>query len=98
MLWSGHTVLVVLTTCNEAVAEAAAAYNCDVNEEGVSPLQAVTGRQAPSHGDVLAGLTNRLAEHSLIEDKPSLARQVALRETARVAMVRLHYSRGFRTG
>ena len=79
-----------------AVAEAAAAYNCDVNEEGVSPLQAVTGRQAPSHGDVLGGLTNRLAEHSLIEDKPSLARQVALRETARVAMVRLHYSRGFR--
>ena len=79
-----------------AVAEAAAAYNTDVNEEGVSPLQAVTGRQTPAHGDVLTGLNNRLAEHSLIEDTPSLARQVALRETARVAMVRLHFSRGFR--
>ena len=79
-----------------AVAEAAAAYNADVNEEGVSPLQAVTGRQPPAHGDVLNGLSNRLTEHSLIENKPSLARQVALRETARVAMVRLHFSRGFR--
>ena len=79
-----------------AVAEAAAAYNADVNEEGVSPQQAVTGRQPPAHGDVLSGLSNRLAAHSLIEDKPSLARQVALRETARVAMVRLHFSRGFR--
>ena len=78
-----------------AVAEAASAYNADVNEEGVSPLQAVTGRQPPAHGDVLNGLSNRLTEHSLIENKPTLARQVALRETARVAMVRLHFSRGF---
>ena len=66
------------------VAEAVAAYNSDVNEEGVSPLQAVTGRQQPAQGDVLAGVGNRLAEHSLLENKPSLARQVALRETARV--------------
>jgi transposase InsO family protein len=78
------------------VAEAVAAYNSDVNEEGVSPLQAVTGRQQPAQGDVLAGVGNRLAEHSLLENKPSLARQVALRETARVAMVRMHFSRSLR--
>ena len=79
-----------------AVAEATAAYNSDVNEEGVSPVQAVTGRQTAAQGDVLAGVGNRLAEHSLIENKPSLARQVALRETARVAMVRMHFSRSLR--
>ena len=78
------------------VAEAVAAYNSDINEEGVSPIQAVAGRQQPAQGDVLAGVGNRLAEHSLIENTPSLARQVALRETARVAMVRMHYSRSLR--
>ena len=79
-----------------AVAEAVAAYNSDVNEEGVSPIQAVTGRQQPFQGDVLAGVGNRLTEHSLLESTPSLARQVALRETARVAMTRMHFSRGLR--
>ena len=79
-----------------SVGEATAAYNADINEEGVSPLQAVTGRQQPAQGDVLSGVGSRLAEHSLIDSKPTLARQVALRETARVAMVRMHFSRGLR--
>ena len=79
-----------------ALGEAVEAYNTDVNEEGVTPLQAVTGRQPPSHGDVLNNFAGRVAEHSLIQNKPSLARQVALRETARLAMVRLHFSRGLR--
>lgn len=80
----------------EAVGEAVSAYNSDINEQGVAPLQAVTGRVPHSAGDVLNGMNNRLAEHSLISNRPSLARQVAMRETARLAMVRLHYSRGLR--
>ena len=64
-----------------AVGEAVAAYNSDVNEEGVSPLQAVTGRQQAPVGDVLNGLHGHLAEHELV---------------ARVAMVRMHFSRGLR--
>eukprot|EP00435_Cladocopium_sp_Y103_P044136 s2398_g12.t1 len=79
-----------------AVAEATAAYNADINEEGVSPLQAVTGRQQAPVGDVLAGVHGRLAEHGLIDESPLAARQVAAREVARIAMVRLHFSRGLR--
>ena len=79
-----------------AVGEAVAAYNSDVNEEGISPLQAVTGRQPVPPGDVLAGVSNRLAEHSKIENEPWAAKQMASRELARIAMVRLHFSRGLR--
>lgn len=80
----------------EAVAEAVTAYNSDINQEGVAPLQAVTGRVPPSQGDVLSNFSSRLAEHSLISVQPSLAKQVAMREVARLAMIRLHYSRGLR--
>ena len=59
----------------DAVAEAVAAYNSDINEFGTSPLQAVTGRQALPLGDALADF---MAEHSLIAEKPSLAKQVAM--------------------
>ena len=72
----------------------AAAYNSDISEFGTSPLQAVTGRQALPLGDTLADFGQRLAE--LITEKPSLAKQVAMRETARVSMVRLHYSKALR--
>lgn len=37
-----------------------------------------------------------MAEHLLVEADASMARQVAIRETARVVVVRLHYSRGLR--
>ena len=47
-------------------------------------------------GDVLGGIQNRLAEHGLVSSKPSLARQIAMRETAKVSMCRLHFSRGLR--
>ena len=80
----------------EAVAEATTAYNSDINQEGVAPLQVVTGRVPPGQGDVLSNFSSRLAEHSLISVQPSLAKQVAMREVARLAMVRLHYSRGLR--
>ena len=80
----------------DAVAEAVAAYNSDVGEFGRSPLQAVTGRQALPLGDTLADFNRRLAEHSLISERPSLAKQVAMRETARISMVRLHYSKALR--
>ena len=79
-----------------AVGEAVAAYNSDVNEEGVSPLQAVTGRQQAPVGDVLNGLHGHLAEHELLDESQMAARQVAAREVASVAMVRMHFSRGLR--
>ncbi|CAK9001693.1 unnamed protein product, partial [Durusdinium trenchii] len=45
--------------------------------------QMVTGKNTRSQGDVLAEFGNHLAEHSLLEVTPSMAKQVAMRETAR---------------
>lgn len=80
----------------DALAEAVMSYNCDVNDSGHSPIQVVTGRQPRMHGDVLGGIQQRLSERSLISASPSMARTLAMRETARLAMVRLHFSRGLR--
>ena len=77
-----------------AVQEAVGCYNQDINELGVSPCQAALGRQPRLQGDVLAG--NSIAEHDLLDNKPSLIRQIALRECGKVAMARLHYSQGLR--
>ena len=79
-----------------ALQEAITAYNGDVNELGVSPAQAAMGRQPRIQGDVLGDFGQRVAEHGLVDSRLSLARQVAMRETARVAMARLHFSRGLR--
>ena len=79
-----------------ALQEAVMSYNADVTGAGVSPCQAAFGRQPRMHGDCLGDFGRRLAEHSLISSSPSLARQVAMRETARLAMLRLHFSRGLR--
>lgn len=76
------------------VQEAVTSYNQDVNELGVSPCQAALGRQPRMQGDVLGGAG--LAEAGLLDAKPSLARQIALREVAKVAMARLHFSQGLR--
>ncbi|CAJ1404860.1 unnamed protein product [Effrenium voratum] len=83
---------------NVALQEAVTAYNNDINEMGVSPCQAALGRQPRMIGDTLGDFGQRLAEHGLIDDglRPSLMRQMALRETAKVAMTRLHFSRGLR--
>ncbi len=81
----------------DAVGEALSAYNGDINEVGVSPSQAVIGRQPRQVGDVLGGsIQSRLAEHGLSETPGPLARQLALRETAKIAITRLHFSRGLR--
>ena len=79
-----------------ALQEAVTSYNGDVNELGVSPAQAALGRQPRLQGDVLGDFGQRVAEHGLVDSRPSLARQVAMRETARVAIARLHFSRGLR--
>ena len=79
-----------------ALSEAVSAYNADVNEAGVAPIQLVTGRMPTPGGDVLNGFASRLAEHSLIEAKPTMAKLLAIRETSRLSMIRLHYSRGLR--
>ena len=75
-----------------ALSEAVSAYNGDINESGASPYQAAIGRQPR----MIGGIQTRLAEHGLLESKPSLARQLAMREVAKVAMTRLHFSRGLR--
>ena len=67
---------------NHAVYEAVAAYNADPTEDGVSPQQCVTGRQPSGQGSVLNNFAGRLAEHGVIYS------DLALREAARVAMVR----------
>ena len=79
-----------------ALSESVAAYNSDINELGASPYQAAIGKQPRMVGDVLGGIQSRLAEHGLVESKPSFARQLALRETAKIAITRLHFSRGLR--
>ena len=79
-----------------ALGEAVYACNADINESGASPFQAAVGRQPRMVGDVLGGIQNRLAEHGLVSSKPSLARQTAMPETAKVSMCRLHFSRGLR--
>ena len=73
--------------------ESVAAFNSDVTDAGVSPAQAAFGKQPRMHGDCLGDFGRRLSEHSLIDAKPSLARQVAIRETARVAMIRLPFEK-----
>ena len=79
-----------------ALAESVAAYNGDVNELGAPPYQAAIGKQPRLVGGLLGGIQTRLAEHGLIESKPSAARQLAMREVAKVAVTRLHFSRGLR--
>ena len=81
-----------------AMQEAVTAYNHDINDVGVSPAQAALGKQPRMQGDVLGDFGQRLAEHGLMDSKPSLARQLAMREVAKVAMTRLHFSRSLRKG
>ena len=90
-----HSV-VGLEEMNTALQECVLAYNGDITEAGVSPSQAAIGRQPRAIGDVLGSFGQRLAEHGLVDSNPGLARQVAMRETAKLAMVRLHFSRGIR--
>ena len=43
--------------------------NQDVNEAGVTPLQAAFGRQPRLHGDVLGDLGNSVSIHGLLDSK-----------------------------
>ena len=60
------------------------------------PWSAALGKQPRMVGDVLGDFGQRLAEHGLVECRPCIARQVAMREVAKLAMLRLHFSRGLR--
>ena len=80
-----------------ALAHAVEACNQDIGEAGYSPAQFVLGKQPRTMGEVIPGdMRLRLAQHSLIENNPSLARSAAMKEAARVALVRLKYSRSLR--
>ena len=92
---AGHTVI-GSSQMKDALGEAVMAYNCDIGDSGFSPVQVVTGRQPRMQGDVLGGIQQRLAEHSLVSSHASMARSIAMGETAKLAMTRLHFSRGLR--
>ena len=80
---------------DKSVQEAVMAYNSDVSgDSGVSPAQAAIGKQPRYEGDVLGNFAHRVVSHGILEERPGLARQVAMRETAKLAMVRLHFSKG----
>ena len=77
--------------------DAVEACNQDICEAGYSPAQFVLGKQPRTKGEVIPGdMRQRLAQHSLLENDPSLARSAAMKEAARVALVRLKYSRSLR--
>ena len=79
-----------------ALGEATSAYNNDINDSGCSPPQAALGKQPRTPGDVLTDIQSRLAEHDLVNYDAGYARQMALRETEKVSMTRLHFSHGLR--
>lgn len=80
---------------DKSVQEAVMAYNSDVSgDSGVSPAQAAIGKQPRYEGDVLGNFAHRVVSHGILDERPGLARQVAMRETAKLAMVRLHFSKG----
>ena len=73
------------------IAAASEAYNGDVGDSGFSPAQFMLGKQPRTIGDGLA-LAPRLSQLGVLESQPSMARQVAIRETAKVAMIRMRFS------
>ena len=80
-----------------ALASALEAVNNDVDGTGFSPSQMVLGRQPRVLGEAgPSDLRTRLAAHSMALETPSFSRLVAMREVAKLAMVRLHYSRALR--
>ena len=85
-----------MSEIRDALGEAAMACNMDIGDSGYSPLQAVTGGQPRLQGDVLGGVQQRLSEHSLISSSSSMVGAVAMHEIAKLAMVRLRFSRGLR--
>ena len=80
-----------------ALAAAVDACNADVGQTGFSPAQFVLGAQPRTLGEVIPNdLRLRLASHSLIENTPSFTRQMAMKESARVAMIKMKYSASLR--
>jgi len=73
------------------LAAASEAYNGDVGDSGFSPAQFMLGKQPRTVGDGLA-LAPRLSQLGVLEAQPSMARQVAIRETAKVATIRMRFS------
>ena len=80
-----------------AVAAACDACNQDIGHTGYSPAQYVLGKAPRTSEEIIPqDLRTRLASHSLLENTPSLARQAALKEAARIAMIRMRYSQSLR--
>ena len=80
-----------------ALAAAVDACNQDIGQAGYSPAQFVLGKQPRTAEEVIPNdLRLRLTTHSMIENTPSLARQAAMKEAARVALARMKYSSSLR--
>ena len=80
-----------------ALVAAVHARNADINDSGFSPQQWVLGRAARIPADLLGRPVGaRLAEHAAAEAVPEFHQRVAMLETARRALTRLHFSRRLR--
>ena len=85
--------LMGLEEMKTGLGEALLAYNMDVGDSGFSPMQAAVGRQPLPPENALGN--NRLGEIDSM-DQPGFSRLVAVREAARMAMLRLHFSSSLR--
>lgn len=80
-----------------ALAIATKATNCDINASGYSASQWVLGRQPVISADILnRPPLGRLPEHLRAGDSAVFVHRLAMLETAKAALVRLHFSRRLR--
>ena len=80
-----------------ALAKAVAELNEEVDGEmGHSPNQMVFGKARRDEASLLNGVDRYRAAHSLIASNGTFGRSVAMRETARRAILKLKYSRSLR--
>ena len=59
-------------------------------------MQSVTGGQPRDKGSILNNFHGNLAQHGIIDGDPSLLKRIALKESAGIAMIRLHLSSSMR--
>ena len=80
-----------------ALSAALEAVNNDIDQTGYSPAQMVLGKQPRIMGAAdPSSLRSKLASNSMMLQEPQFERILAFKECARMAMVKLHYSRALR--
>eukprot|EP00438_Fugacium_kawagutii_P022912 Skav224174 [mRNA] locus=scaffold2007:411362:424288:+ [translate_table: standard] len=79
-----------------ALAASLEAVNSDIDGTGYSAAQMVLGKQPRTAGAAEPDIRTRMASNSAALEEPQFLRLVAFKEAARVALVRLQYSRALR--